>query len=157
MVLIKRVADRAEVSTRGLSLGLLHAPTPDPDQAADAGEFVALRSQYAVGFRATFAATVAENRIDTTLITGVAVTDPDLHHLHWVVRPVRLRLERGMIARANSGVRYSLRGAVAGSGGGALLLVDEIADVSARDSRATAVDATTRRVIAAQPLALRCP
>lgn len=157
LALVQQVADRAEASTRGPSLGLLHPPTLDADQAADAGEVVALRSQYAVGFRATFAATVAENRIDTTLITGVAVTDPDLHHLHWVVRPVRLRLERGMIARANSGVRYSLRGAVAGSGGGALLLVDEIADVSARDSRATAVDATTRRVIAAQPLALRCP
>ena len=157
MALIKRVADRAEVSTRGRSLGLLHAPTPDPDQAADAGEFVALRSQYAVGFRATFVATVAEDKIDTTLITGVAVTDPDLQHLRWVVRPVRLRLVGGMIARPNPGVRYSLRGTVAGSGGEALLLVDEIADVSPRDSRATVVDATTRRVIAAQPLALRCP
>jgi len=63
----------------------------------------------------------------------------------------------GMISRPNPGVRYSLRGTVAGSGSEALLLVDEIADVSPRDSRATVVDATTRRVIAAQPLALRCP
>jgi len=54
-------------------------------------------------------------------------------------------------------VRYSLRGTVAGAGGTALLLVDEIADVSPRDSRATAVDPETRRVVAAQPLALRCP
>jgi len=157
MALIRRVADRAEVSTRGRSLGLLHPPTLNPDQAADAGEFVALPSQYAVGFRATFVATVAEDKIDTTLITGVAVTDPDLHHLRWVVRPVRLRLVGRMIARPNPGVRYSVRGTVAGSGGEALLLVDEIADVSPRDSRATVVDATTRRVIAAQPLALRCP
>jgi len=50
-----------------------------------------------------------------------------------------------------------LRGAVASAGGGALLLVDEIADVSPRDSRVTAVDVATRRVVAAQPLALRCP
>ena len=155
--LIRRVADRAEVSTRGPTIGLLHPPTLNADQAADAGEVVALRSQYAVGFRATFSATVAENKIDTTLITGVAVTDPDVRHLHWVVRPVRLRLVRGMIARTTSGVRYSLRGAVASAGGGALLLVDEIADVSPRDSRVTAVDAATRHVVAAQPLALRCP
>ncbi len=156
MALIRRVAERAEASTRGPSLGLLHPPTLDADQAADAGEVVALRSQYGVGFRATFVATARENRIDTTLITGVAVTDPDLHHLHWVVGPVRLLLVGGTIARTNSGVRYSLRGAVAAAGGGALLLVDEIADVSASDSRATAIDATSRRVIATQPLALRC-
>jgi len=155
--LIRRVADLAEVSTRGPTLGLLRPPSLNSDQAADAGEVVALRSQYAVGFRATFSATVAENKIDTTLITGVAVTDPDVRHLHWVVRPVRLRLVRGMIARTTSGVRYSLRGAVASAGGGALLLVDEIADVSPRDSRVTAVDAATRHVVAAQPLALRCP
>jgi hypothetical protein len=46
---------------------------------------------------------------------------------------------------------------VAGPNGGTFLLVNEIADVSARDSRATAVDPDTRRVVAAQPLALRCP
>jgi len=155
--LIRRVADRAEVSTRGPAIALLHPPSLNADQAADAGEVVALRSHYAVGFRATFSGTVAENKIDTTLITGVAVTDPDVRHLHWVVRPVRLRLVRGMIARTTSGVRYSLRGAVASAGGGALLLVDEIADVSPRDSRVAAVDAATRHVVAAQPLALRCP
>jgi len=38
-----------------------------------------------------------------------------------------------------------------------LLLLDEIADVLVRDSRATAVDPVTRRLLAAQPLALRCP
>src|SRR5207249_842963 len=83
------------------------------------GEIVALRSQYAVGFRATFVATVAETKIDTTLITGVAVTDPDLRELHWVVRPQRLRLHRGMIVSPRSAeefarqrMRYSLRGAV---------------------------------------------
>jgi len=36
-------------------------------------------------------------------------------------------------------------------------LLDEIADVAPRDSRANAVDVATRRLIAAQPLALRCP
>ena len=154
MALIRRVADRAEVSTRGPSLGLLHPPTLNADQAADAGEVVALHSQYAVGFRATFSATVGENSIDTTLITGIATTDLDLRDLHWVVRPRRLRLHGAMIM--GQGVRYSLRGAVAGPGGGSLLLLDEIADVSARDSRATVVDPTTRRVVTAQPLALRC-
>lgn len=164
LALVRRVVDRAEVATRGRTLGLLHPPTLDADQAADAGEIVALRSQYAVGFRATFVATVAETKIDTTLITGVAVTDPDLRELHWVVRPQRLRLHRGMIVSPRSAeefarqrMRYSLRGAVTDAAGGALLLIDQIADVSPRDSRATAVDAATRRVIATQPLALRCP
>ena len=164
LALVKRVADRAEVATRGRKLGLLHPPTLDADQAADAGETVALRSQYAVGFRATFVATAGETGTDTTLISGVAVTDPDLRELHWVVRPQRLRLHRGMIAAprsgegaARQGMRYSLRGAVTDAAGSALLLVDQIADVSPRDSRATAVDAASRRVIATQPLALRCP
>lgn len=155
--LIRRVADRAEIATRGARIGLLHPPTVDADQAADAGEVVPLGSGYGVGFRATFAASSSENTIDTTLITGVATTDLDLHDLRWVVRPQRLRLLGGMIARTNSGARYSLRGTVAGPGGGALLLVDEIADVSPRDSRATAIDPPTRRVVASQPLALRCP
>jgi hypothetical protein len=164
LALVRRVADRAEVATRGRKLGLLHPPTLDADQAADAGEIIALRAQYAVGLRATFVGTVGETRTDTTLISGVAVTDPDLRDLHWVVRPQRLRLHRGMIASprsgegaARQGMRYSLRGAVTDAVGGALLLVDEIADVSPRDSRATAVDAASRRVIATQPLALRCP
>ena len=162
--LVRRVAERAENATRGTFLGLLHAPVLDADQAADAGEIVSVGPRYAVGFRATFATSVAENRIDTTLITGVATTDLDLHELHWVVRPQRMRLRGGMIAsprsaarRGGQGVRYSLRGSVAGPGSGALLLVDEIADVSPRDSRATAVDPETRRVVASQPLALRCP
>jgi hypothetical protein len=154
--LVRRVAERAAGATRGPALGLLHAPTLDADQAADAGEIVPLRSQYAVGFRASFVRLVTETAIDTSLITGVAVTDRAMHRLQWVVRPLRVHVERGMIA-TNSGVRYSLRGAVASSGGGTLLLVDEIADVSARDSRATAVDVATRRVVATQPLALRCP
>src|SRR6185295_15372118 len=95
LALVRGVADRAEVVTRGRQLGLLHPPALDADQAADAGEIVALRTQYAVGFRATFVAT-GENRTDTTLISGVAVTDPDMRELHWVVRPQRLRLRRGM-------------------------------------------------------------
>jgi hypothetical protein len=112
-----------------------------------------MESGYAVGFRAR----VITAANDTMLVTGVAATDLDLHELHWIVRPQRLRLVGGMIARNSSGVRYSVRGTVARPGGGTLLLLDEIADVSARDSRATAVDPATRRVVAAQPLALRCP
>jgi hypothetical protein len=154
--LIRRVAERAENGSRGARLALLHPPVVDADQAADAGEVVALGSRYAVGFRATFVATVAEAAIDTTLITGVATTDLDLHELRWVVRPQRMRLHRGMITSPLS-KRYSLRGTVAGPGGGPLLLLDEIADVAPRDSRATVVDPATRHVVAAQPLALRCP
>jgi hypothetical protein len=160
MTLVRNVSDRAERATRGPALGLLHPPSLNPDQATDAGEVVPLRSQYAVGFRTSYVRTSSETKIDTTLITGVALTDPELRHLHWVVRPARLRLRGGMARSPGQGeksVRYSLRGAVASSRGGALLLVDEIADVSPRDSRVTAVDPENRRVVAAQPLALRCP
>ena len=85
----------------------------------------------------------------------MAVTDTALRALRWVLRPQRTRLVGGMISAGAR--RYSLRGAVAGEGGGTLLLVDEIADVSLSDSRAVALDAATRTVVAEQPLALRCP
>ena len=112
-------------------------------------------ARYAVGFRARY--TTADG--DTVLVTGVASTDIELRELHWVVRPQRMRLRGGMItgARTDGARRYSLRGAIPGSAGSTLLLVHEIADVSVRDSRATAVDVDTRRIVAAQPLALRCP
>lgn len=126
--------------------------TVDPDKAADAGEIIFLgNGRYAVGFRARF---LAVN--DTLLVTGVAVTDTGAHNLRWVVPPQRSRLTNGMMASGRA-TRYSLRGAVGGTGGGTLLLVNEIADVSPRDSRATAIDPETGRVVAAQPLALRCP
>jgi len=150
--LVNRVAQRAESVSRGPRAALLRQLTVDADQAADAGEVVALGTGYGVGFRARVVTTVS----DTLLLTGIAATDIELRALRWVVRPRRMRLTGGMI-RATTGVRYSLRGTVAGSGGGTLLLLHEIADVAVRDSRATAVDADTRRVVAAQPLALRCP
>lgn len=153
--LVNRVAQRAESVSRGAHAMLVRQLTVDPDQAADAGEAVPLGSGYAVGFRARYA--TAQD--DTVLISGVATTDLDLHNLHWVVRPQRLPLQGGMIraGKSGAGARYSLRGSVAGRDGDSFLLVDEIADVSARDSRATAVDPETRRIVAAQPLALRCP
>jgi hypothetical protein len=81
-----------------------------------------------------------------------------LRELRWIVPPRRLPLRGGMTARAGGGARYSLQGAVAGAGETTpLLLLHEIVDVSARDSRASAVDPVTRRVVATQPLALRCP
>lgn len=153
--LVNRVAERAESVSRSARAMLVRQLTVDPDQAADAGEVVPIGSRYAVGFRARYV--TAPPASDTLLITGVATTDLDLRELQWVVRPRRMKLSGGMIARTTGGVRYSLRGTVAGPGGGTLLLLNEIADVSARDSRATAVDAETRRVVAAQPLALRCP
>jgi hypothetical protein len=148
--LLRRVAVRAEVDSRGARLGLLHRPVLNADQASDAGELVPLGSSYAVGFRGSF---VPGGAGDTTLITGIAATDTALHRVRWVIRPQRMRLRGGM----GQGVRFSLRGTVAGRSGTALLLIDEFADVAPRDSRATVVDPATRRVIAAQPLALRCP
>lgn len=152
--LLTRVVQRTETA------GLLAPLALDPDRAADAGEIVALPrrgsvARYAVGFRARFLAGE-----DTVLVTGVADTDLELRDIRWVVRPLRARLTGGMIRQTGGSgkgaVRYSLRGTVAGPGGGPLLLLDEIADVASRDSRATAVDPATRRVVAAQPLALRC-
>jgi hypothetical protein len=60
-----------------------------------------------------------------------------------------------MIPPNSRDVRYSLRGIV--SGNGSLILVDEIADVSPQESRLTAIELASRDVVAAQPLALRCP
>lgn len=114
---------------------------------------VSAGSRYGVGFRARFVTRAA----DTVLVTAVALTDPELKELRWIVRPQRTRLVGGMMPRTSGRKRYSLRGALAGQGGEPLLLLDEIADISLRESRATAVEAATRRVIAAQPLALRCP
>lgn len=151
--LVNRVAQRAESASRGSRAMLVRQLTLDPDQAADAGEAIPFGSRYAVGFRARYMTAQA----DTMLISGVAATDLDLRELHWVVKPQRLPLHGGMIREGRTGARYSLRGSVAGPNGSTFLLVNEIADVSARDSRATAVDPDTRRVVAAQPLALRCP
>ena len=150
--LVTRVAQRAD-SISGSPAALLHPLVLDADQASDAGEVVPVfrsSSSYAVGFRGRFV-----RAADTLLITGVAVTDTALRALRWVLRPQRTRLVGGMISAGAR--RYSLRGAVAGEGGGTLLLVDEIADVSLSDSRAVALDAATRTVVAEQPLALRCP
>lgn len=147
--LVRQVAQRAE--TRATLLGSF---TLDPDKAEDAGEVIALSNgRYAVGFRARF----VESDGDSLLITGLAVTDRDLHDLRWVLRPLRSRLSNGMAASGKGPSRYSLRGTVAGVSGGAWLLVDEIADVAPGDSRASAVDPETGRVVATQPLALRCP
>lgn len=144
--LLNRVVRRAENAAP-----LVRALTLDADQAADAGEVVPLGASYGVGFRAR----VVPSPRDTVLVTGVASTDRELKELRWIVRPRRIRLAGGVIPRTSSSVRYSLRGTIAGNG--MLVLVSEIADVSARDSRSTVIDVTTRRVVAAQPLALRCP
>ncbi|PYP11917.1 MAG: hypothetical protein DMD59_01465 [Gemmatimonadetes bacterium] len=149
--LVSRVARRAESRAT-----LIRPAALDPDRAADAGEVVPLRApsapRYAVGFRTRFVAAGG----DTALVTGVAVTDPQLRAFHWVIRPLRSKLTGGMI-HAPGPSRYSLRGAMTGEGGGTLLLLDEITDVSPRESRAMAVEAATRQVVTAQPLALRCP
>jgi hypothetical protein len=129
---------------------LLRPLALDPDQAADAGEVVPLMSSYGVGFRAR----VLRSDGDTALITGVASTDRDVKRLRWVIQPRHVRLTGGMIPATSGGVRYSLRGAVEP---GALILVDEFTDISARNSRATARSLESGEIFAAQPLALRCP
>ena len=137
---------RAEPLARRLAL--------DADLAADAGDVVPLAAtpdrRYAVAVRARFRTVEG----DTVFVSGIAITDTTLTGVHWVTRPVRARLARGLLA---NGVRYVLRGAVVyPPSGGELLLVDRIADVEAERARSLAVDPWTRRVVAAQPLALRC-
>jgi len=144
--LLNRVVRRADGEAP-----LLRPLVLDADQAADAGEVVPLGWTYGVGFRAR----VLTIGGDTVLVTGVASTDRELRKFRWVVRPRRIRLIGGMIPRSTAGVRYSLRGIVAGNG--VMILVDEIADVSPRDSRVKAIAVESRNVVAAQPLALRCP
>jgi hypothetical protein len=158
--LVTRVAQAAERLHGGRRAAApLGSLVLDPDRATDAGEVLALprrggAGHYAVGFRVRF----AEPSGDTVLVTGIAESDTSLRRLHWLMRPVRARLARGMMPPGRNGVRYSLRGAVAARRGGApLLLVNEVADVAARDSRATAIESGDGRVVAAQPLALRCP
>jgi hypothetical protein len=151
--LVNRVAQRAESVSRGSRATLARQLTVDANQAADAGEVVPFGARYAVGLRARYI--TADS--DTILVTGVASTDLEMRELHWVIQPQRLRLRGGMITGRPDSKRYSLRGAIPGPAGSTLLLIHEIADVSVRDSRATAVDVETRRTVAAQPLALRCP
>ena len=154
--LVVRVAQAAERSFSGRRAAApLGAVTLDQDRASDAGEVLPLpvsgnqrSSRYAVGFRVRFATPDG----DTVLATGIADTDSVARRLRWIVRPVRARLVRGMLPEGRGIVRYSLRGTA-----GPLVLVHEIADVTASDSRATAVQANDGRVVAAQPLALRCP
>jgi hypothetical protein len=144
--LLNRVVERALRTA-----SLLRPLVLDDDRAADAGEVVPLGFGYGVGFRARALTT----RGDTVLVTGVASTDREMRRLRWIVQPRTIRLTRGMIPRATHAVRYSLRGAVAPHG--RAILVNEVADVSPRNSRATALDAESGHVVAAQPLALRCP
>lgn len=144
--LLNRVVKRAESKAP-----LLRPLTLNADQAADAGEVVPLDRIYGVGFRARVLSAAG----DTVLVTGVAVTDQAMQDLRWVVGPRRTRLEGGMIPRTSRDVRYSLRAPIAP--GGSFVVIDEIADVSARASRTTARSLASGDLVAAQPLALRCP
>lgn len=130
---------------------LLRPLALDADQATDAGEIVPLHLTYGVGFRAR----TLTSGGDTMLVTGVASTDRELHDLKWVIKPRRIRLTGGMIPTGNAGVRYSLRAPVAP--GGVFVLIDEIVDVAASSSRATARSLESGDLWASQPLALRCP
>jgi hypothetical protein len=154
--LVIRVAQAAERALGGRRAAApLGVVSLDRDRASDAGEVLPLpvagaqrTPRYAVGFRVRF----ADPQGDTVLVTGIADADTAARGLRWIVRPTRGRLVRGMMSEGRNRQRYSLRGAV-----GPLVLVHEIAEVNARDSRAIAVRADNGRIIAAQPLALRCP
>ena len=160
--LLGRVAARAAHMTSRASpeRALAGALTVDPDRAADAGELLPTAGRdpelrYALAIRARF----LESSGDTTLVTGVAVADSAGAQLRWVMRPVRFRLRVGLAESESgmAGVRYVLRGtALAPGDAGELLLIDEVNDASPAASRALAVDPWRRRVLAAQPLALRC-
>src|SRR2546422_115757 len=160
--LLGRVAARAAHMTSRASpeRALAGALTVDPDRAADAGELLPTAGRdpelrYALAIRARF----LESSGDTTLVTGVAVADSAGAQLRWGMRPVRFRLRVGLAESESgmAGVRYVLRGTgLAPGDAGELLLIDEVNDASPAASRALAVDPWRRRVLAAQPLALRC-
>ncbi len=166
--LVTRVAQAAESLTarrdgrpRSRLLGELLAANPELE--ADAGEAVPLLARrgapfFGVAFRARFAARGG----DTVLVSAVATTDTALRHLTWVMTPVRAKLVGGLMRpaadpAAPATARFVLRGSISLSGStGELLLVDQFDDVVPRNSRTKAVDTGAGRVVATQPLALRC-
>lgn len=122
----------------------------DPELAADAAEVRPLGTRFAVAIRARF----REPGGDTTFVSAVAVTDVAVRQLTWVTRPHRAPLVGGQL---RDGVRYVLRGVVRYPVSGRdLLLIDRIDDVDLDAAREMVVDPKSRRVLAAQPLALRC-
>ena len=165
---IRRVALDAERRTRvpGTTVAwpLGDRLAVDMNAATDAGEALKLEDRsgvpkVAVGVRVRFIESSGEG--DTVLVSGVAIADTAGRRIAWVTRPVRVRLRGGGVVpqehSAPLGVRYVLHGWTArGDGDGPLLLIDQIAEVSALDSRTLVVDPHGPRVLAAQPLALRC-
>jgi hypothetical protein len=143
----------------GAATEALVAPlVPDPDAEADAGDVLRLSDgSYAAALRAR----VVAGPGDTALVSGVALVDGRGQPRRWLLGPTRSPL-RGGFMRGPDGrpapPRYVLRGVVAfPPEHGALLLVDAIFDVSPRASRSIVVDPRAPRVVATQPLALRCP
>lgn len=126
----------------------------DADQATDAGEALPLSGRDVGRFAVAARVRYRQPAGDTVFVSAVAITDTGLVHMHWVMRPVRARFAGNLLAE---GVRYALRGVVVyPPTERELLLVDRIADVEAGAARRLAVDPWQRRVVAAQPLALRC-
>lgn len=125
----------------------------DPESAVDAADVIALTHdgrRHAVAVRVRFLAPTG----DTTLVTAVAVTDSGGRDLSWIITPRRFALA----APPADAARHGLRGTVGGALG--IVLVREVAEVAAAGSRLLAVAVApdrTPRVLAAQPLALRCP
>jgi hypothetical protein len=151
-VLLDRMALAAGRSGRSRdTVVLLVRPVSDPDRAIDAGEAIPLDSSgspLATGVRARIRTT----RGDTLFVGGIALAGSG-RHFTWVIGPLRAPLSGGV----TSARRPVLRGATAGlRAHHSLLIVDEMADVAAADSRTIVVDPGTRRLLASQPLALRC-
>ena len=140
---------------------LLALPTLDAEREDDAGEMLAIAgasdggssSRVAVAVRARLGA-----GSDTSLVSGVAITDGAQTVLGWVMAPMRSRLSAGPapVERRTGALRYVLHGRVAYPPSGALLLIDQIDDVRARDSRVLIVDPGSGQLLATQPLALTC-
>lgn len=164
LVVTALAGSRATTHLDSPAEALIALPTLDADREDDAGEVIAVTrspgtepdSRVAVAVRARFGIGG-----DTSLVSGVALTDGAQTVLRWIVAPVRARLSASAspspVGSRAAALRYVLHGRVVyPAGGGTLLLVDQIDDVRTRDSRVLIVDPENGRLLAAQPLALNC-
>ena len=151
---LARAAARRTAPHRAAHESLAAPLAPDPDAEADAGDVIRLAGG---AFAGALRARVVAGPGDTALVSGVALIDAAGQPSRWLLGPTRAAL-RGGVMRGAAPPRYVLRGAVAfPPEHGVLLVIDAIFDVSPRASRSFVVDPRTRRVVAAQPLALHCP
>jgi hypothetical protein len=157
LVVTALAGSRATTGLDAPQEALLAIPTLDPNREDDAGEVLSLTgtletdARVAVAVRARFSFAG-----DSSLLSGVALTDGAQTVLGWLLAPVRARLSSEGASKGAGALRYVLRGRVAYPPVGSLLLVDQIDDVRARNSRTLIIDPASGRLLATQPLALAC-